>query len=338
LASRSIAFAFLLTIGCSSSGDPVATSGSGGSPSPGTGGSGGSAATLAYKPCALSQRVGGFAVQLVAANPSNDPPAAAYTQVNGGVIDRVDPATLWPTDSSEGDCQLVVGPSLVCSPACGTGQVCAGQGKCTPEPVSQSVGNVSLTGLGAPLTIMPLNSYKVVYYAALPATAPYPPFAAEAELKLAAEGGSYGAFTLSGRGIEPLVFAGIGLKVGSAGEPLAVTWTAPVKARSARVNITLDVGHHGGYAARVECDVADTGAATIPGALLAKLIARGTAGFPTITLTRHTVDSTSIAPGCVDFTVASSVERSVDVDKVVSCNEDHPCPSGRTCGADQKCQ
>jgi hypothetical protein len=334
----SLSLVFFTSLACSSSGSPAGgaggTTGSGGAP-----GSGGAAAVaLAFKPCDVSKRVGGFSLQLVGAKPMDDPPAAAYTQLNGGVLDRVDPATLWQTADSDGDCKLIVGPTLVCNPACGTGQVCAGQNACSPQPVSQSVGNVNVTGLSAPLALMPISSYKVVYYGALPATAAYPPFAAEGEVKLSADGaGSLGAFTLAGRGIEPLSFPGTGLKVVH-DQALAVSWTPPARAGSARVLIALDIAHHGGVAARVECDVVDSGAATIPGPLLTKLIARGTAGFPTLTVTRRTVDATTIAPGCVDFTVASSVERDVEVENVESCRDAKPCPSGRTCGVDQKCK
>jgi hypothetical protein len=341
LSQRSVRLLFVLlasTSACSSSGGSSAASGgSGGAPS-GSGGSGGNpGGLLPYKPCQPGSRVGGFAVQLMPAMADASPPAAAYTQVNGGVLDRVDPTTLWQTTDSDGDCKLVVGSSPACNPACGTGQVCGGQNQCSPEPVSRSVGTVVITGLSAPVSLMPLASYKVVYYAALPASAKYPPFSPGDPVALSADGGAVGAFELGGRGIEPLVFPGTGLSI-SAGQPLAINWTAPAPGGSSRVLIALDIAHHGGVAARVECDVADTGSATIPASLLDKLVARGTAGFPTVSLTRRTLDSTSIAPGCVDFAVASTVERDVQVAGVQSCNDSKPCPSGRTCGADQKCK
>jgi hypothetical protein len=316
--------------GCGSSGsDP----GGGG----GAAGGGMPAAALPYKPCEPAARVGGFSVQLIAAR-TGDTAAPAITQVAGGVNDRGDPADARETAARDGDCKLLVGPQLVCNPTCAGSQICAGQGRCVAAPASQMVGTVTITGLAAPIALTPIVSSDIVrYYTSLPASTPFPPFGAEAEVELAAAGGAYGAFTLAGRGIEPLVFAGAGLAVAH-DRPLAISWTPPAKAASARILMVLDIAHHGGIPARVECDVADTGAATIPAGLIGKLVERGTAGFPTISLTRRTVDSTALAPGCVDFSVASSIERDVQVENVISCGGDLPCPGGRTCGVDQKCE
>ena len=90
---------------------------------------------------------------------------------------------------------------------------------------------------------------------------------------------------------------------------LNVTWTPPPSGGAARIFMSMDIAHHGGGAARIECDVPDTGSATIPAGLINQLLDRGSAGFPKLTLTRRTVDSVTIAPGCVDFLVSSSVER-----------------------------
>jgi hypothetical protein len=288
--------------------------------------------TAGYKPCDPANRVGGFALQLVAAKPHDEPPTPAFAQAAGKVGDRIDPRDLWQVQSKEGDCSLVTLPNLFCDPRCSGDQVCAGQNKCVPEPVLQDVGAVTVTGLIAPLSV---NAVNKNYYAPLPPN-PYPPFAADAAIRLSAAGGSYGAFSLAGRGIEPLVFAQSGLNV-MRDKPLALTWTAS-KISSTRVAIALDIAHHGGIAARILCDVPDTGSATIAGGLITKLIERGTAGFPTINLTRRTVDSTAITPGCVEFAVSSSVEELVQVEGVTSCREDLPCPGGRTCGADLKCR
>ena len=86
-----------------------------------------------------------------------------------------------------------------------------------------------------------------------------------------------------------------------------------------------------------------TGSATIPAGLINQLIEKGTAGFPTISLTRRTLDSQTIEPGCVDLSVASPVEREIEVEGVVSCNCDStvecpsddpkPCHEGQVCRA-----
>ncbi len=102
----------------------------------------------------------------------------------------------------------------------------------------------------------------------------------------------------------------------------------------------VDIGHHGGIAARIDCHVGDTGSTRIPAALVNMLIGKGTAGFPSVSLTRRTIDSETLATGCVDLAVASSVERVVMVEGVTSCTNvgaGDECPTGQTCGADLKC-
>ncbi|HET6284368.1 MAG TPA: hypothetical protein VFH73_25650 [Polyangia bacterium] len=320
-ALRSPALAGLLAIA-------VGCSGSGSGPG-GTGGSGGAAGTtgtLAYRPCPASTRVGQFSIQLIAAAD----PAPAYAQFAGRVRNAPDPTENWREMSQDGACRLVIGPELVCSTPCTAGTICAGQNQCINEPVSQDIGVVSVGGLATPLSATAIANSQNTYYASLSAM-PYPPFSHETPIRLSSAGGAYAAFTLQGRGVVPLDFAGTGLQVIARDKALPVTWTAPAQAGSARIFVRLDIGHHGGYAARVECDVADTGSMTIPAGLITQLIGQGTAGFPTISLTRQTVDSTTVAPGCVEFAIASPVERPAMVEGIVSCSDEVPCPAGKTC-------
>jgi hypothetical protein len=191
------------------------------------------------------------------------------------------------------------------------------------------VGTVTLSGLTQPVRIAGVNN---TYFAPLPAM----PFDLDADIRLDAQGGRYGSFSLAGRGIERLAFASTGLEV-VRGRPLALRWVLPSHAAPTRILASLDIAHHGGIAARLECDLADTGSATLPASLITRLIEKGTAGFPTISLSRRTVDSTALASGCVEFSVVSSVEANVQVEGVVSCRDDLPCPAERTCGPDLKC-
>ena len=55
----------------------------------------------------------------------------------------------------------------------------------------------------------------------------------------------------------------------------------------------------------ISCDVPDTGTATVPASLLTTLRARGSRAFPFVALSRRTVDSTAVGPGCVEFAVES---------------------------------
>jgi len=117
---------------------------------------------------------------------------------------------------------------------------------------------------------------------------------------------------------------------------------APAQPGGTRILASLDIAHHGGVAARIECDFADDGSAEIPATLIDQLIERGTAGYPELTLTRRTVDSTTIAPGCVEFQVASVIAREVTLclsagNCIVSCVQGAACPSGEPCPANLKC-
>jgi hypothetical protein len=245
--------------------------------------------------------------------------AAPYTQVGGAVKSAVDPSKVWQEIARNGDCRLLVDPP-VCSTSCASGKVCGGSNMCVDEPLSQDLGMVTVTGLGAPLVVEP--AMAGVYFKSLTAT--YPPFAPETEVTLKTTGGKYPAISLAGRGIEPLQFTGTGLKV-ARNQPLPVSWTASTKNKSARIHLKLDIAHHGGIAANIECDVADTGSTTIPAALINQLMDRGLAGFPTLALTRQTADSINLAPGCVEFRVVSEEARDIEVEGVVSCTQDEPC-------------
>jgi hypothetical protein len=313
------------TGGSGAGGTGAGGSGAGGS---GAGGSA-SGALLPYKPCDQATRVGGFAVEL-----KRNEGSTPFTALSGGVKNAVDPTAVWQELAKEGDCRVQIGRMLVCNTPCAAGKICAGSNMCVDEPATQDLGTVTFTGLGAPVPLMLANFQ---YSGSLPAEAPYPPVAAEAEVHVQTGGGKYAAFTLAGRGLAPIELAGPGPRV-ARNQPLPVTWKAPAKAGSARVHIKLDIAHHGGISARLECDVADSGSVTIPSTLINQLMDRGVAGFPSLSLTRQTADSTTIAPGCVDFVVASEEAREVEVEGVVSCNQEHPCPSGKTCQQDLTCK
>jgi hypothetical protein len=305
----------LLALACSSSGGP-----------------GGGGTLAGYKPCDPASRVGGFTLELVPPDPSVSKPGTA--QVAGSIQNGVDASQLWVAQASEGDCKLLGLPIPFCDPACGSDKpICTAQNKCIAEPMPQDVGTVTLGGLASPATAMKTGAK---YYS--PINMPYPPYGPDAEIELRASGGVYKPFTLHGRGIAPLGFTGTGVKV-FRNQPLAVHWTPPVDSSYDRIVISLDIGHHGGIAARIECDVADSGSTTIPTTLINKLLDKGTAGFPSINVKRRTVDSTTVGAGCADFVVASPVEAVIEVDGVVSCNDnDLPCPGGKVCGRDYKCQ
>jgi hypothetical protein len=274
-------------------------------------------------PCPAAERVGGFTVAL----------DEGFTSVSGFVRDAVLPSDVWAIEAEEGDCRLRVGPALRCDEACGAERTCAGERGCVDYPRNRSVGAVTVAGLAAPVAMEPsaVGAYNFL------GDLPHPGFAEGAPLRLEAAGGDYAAFALEATGIAALE-APEGEVAASADRPIALRWTPPASPGPARVQVKVDIAHHGGTLAEIECDAADTGALDIPASLVGRLFAHGVAGFPAVTLTRRTVDSARIAPGCVDFTVASVVVRDVVIDGVRSCNFDEDCPDGQTCAPALVCR
>ncbi len=297
----------------------------------GGGDPGGSATSALYSPCASAARLGGFAVDLTVMDGT-----PGYTSLIGAVRDVPDPREVW-SDSGANGCALVTGPALSCASACATGMFCGAAGSCIAEPIPQNAGVVMITGVGpTPIEVTRIAS-RNSYYSTL--TDPFPPFAPGDTVTLSAAGADVPAFSLEGRGIAPLTFAGTGIVIGR-DKPIDLTWTAPAAPGDAKIYVRVDIGHHGGIAARIDCHVGDTGSTRIPAALVNMLIGKGTAGFPSVSLTRRTIDSETLATGCVDLAVASSVERVVMVEGVTSCTNvgaGDECPTGQTCGADLKC-
>src|SRR5688572_138364 len=140
------------------------------------------AAPLAYKPCDQAMRVGGFSVELKS-NMGSSP----YTQVGGAIKNGIEPSAVWQEAAKDGDCKLMVGRMLVCNPLCADGKMCAGSNMCIDEPASQDLGMVTVTGLGAPMTVD--AAATGVYFKSLTGT--FPPFSPEVEVTVKTTGGKY---------------------------------------------------------------------------------------------------------------------------------------------------
>jgi hypothetical protein len=278
---------------------------------------------LTYRTCAADAHVGGFAIVL----------ADQFTAVQGKVMDGVVPGNLLAVIESGGECRRLAAPILACEPACGPSETCDVDGACIAHPLAISVGTVEVLGLAAALTMeptAPTNTYSN------PGSLPHPGFAAGAGIALDAGGGSLAPFRLLGWGVSPLAGAPAEIEV-QPDAALALAWTAPVEAGPARVRLTLNVNGHGLVGQRLECEVDDDGAFTIPAALIGALIDDGVSGFPTLELSRASSDRVDLAPGCVDLRVESSRVIDVTIPGLISCNGDDDCPDGQTCRGDLTC-
>jgi hypothetical protein len=287
-----------------------------------------------YVTCGDDVRVGRFTLDLKPA--VGDTPA--YAQVNGLVRDGVDPKDVWQEIAREGSCHVSIGPVADCAPACAFGMVCRAGG-CVAAPAGHPVGTVTMTGLLIPLAMTP-NATNASYYGPIPSGTPSPPYEIGGAIGLDTEGGDYPPLSFEVRGIEPLEVAdgqALALTTTVPNGALLVTWTPARAGGAGRVWLSLEIAHHAGIAAELDCDVPDTGTARVPGALLDKLVAQGTAGFPGLTATRVSADTATIPPGCVELNVASSVSKAISVEGVTSCSQDAECVAPQICLPSLKC-
>jgi hypothetical protein len=273
--------------------------------------------------------LGGFAVTLVAAAGTSP----AYTSILGKVYGGPVPeATVWTVMEEGAGCQLLVPRVPFCSTDCGGSAACVDGDRCAPYPAAQDVGRVHVTGVGAAFDMEPIAGN---YQPAAGFTRAYPPFGEGAPIRMTAPGGRLGAFSLEGRGITPLVFEQT--PAPRMGQPLRLAWTPAGQPELGRIEVKLDVSHHGGARGKIECDVPDTGSLEIPAAQVSGLLALGVAGFPTIVVTRVATATAAVPAGIVALRVLSPVERAVDIEGLRSCTGDGQCSAGQRCGADLTC-
>lgn len=273
---------------------------------------------LTYKPCAADRQIGAFKVAL----------ENGFTAVQGQVFDSVTPSRVTRTLSTSGACSWVRAPSLVCNPACGSGQTCGLAGQCVATPVAQDVGAVEVEGLRASVSMAPRPP---AYFYSFSGTLPHPGVTSGGGVRLRA-----GGLELLGWGIEPLAVAVSTLTV-QAGMAVPLSWTAPATAGPAKVEISLNVNGHGLVGSHVDCVVDDTGVFTIPETLVSSLLADGLSGFPTLTLRRTTTDSADLAAGCVELDVESAVKLDVTIPGLRSCDGNEDCTAPEICRGDLTC-
>jgi hypothetical protein len=257
--------------------------------------------------------------------------STAYTSFLGVVFDGPSPPNpVLKVDSEANGCQLLVPPSLFCSPSCGAAGICTAENVCTPYPTAQNLGVVHVTGLGSSeFTIEPMApafNYQPVV------TLPFPSCEEGNSVKVTTD-----QFAVEGKCIAPLDLMGPDPIPVASGKGVALTWAPPGKSGISRVKIKLDVAHHGGKKGEIVCDIADTGSFEIPASLVTKLVSLGLAGFPTIVVDRVSTASADKQSG-VKLVVSSSTERPVDTGVISCSSDDKQCPAGQTCQADLSCK
>lgn len=246
----------------------------------------------------------------------------AYGLVSGTLYDgpRPNPEPMRVVREA-GGCQLREAVHPVCTEPCGSAAACVSDDQCTPYPKSQDVGNLTLRGLDLDTESTTLEPFAPNYFYQSEELA-YPPCQPGAALHLESN-----SFTAEATCIAPLLVDPDRVRVRS-GEPVSLTWNTTDSAVPARIQILLDISHHGGKRGDILCDVPDSGSHTIPQDMVSALIDLGLAGFPSVILTRRFTGTTSLPD--VAFLVVATVERPVD-SGVRSCLNDEECPNGQTC-------
>jgi len=163
-----------------------------------------------------------------------------------------------------------------------------------------------------------------------------PPFAEGDAVTFSAAGDYFPAFTLTAKGVAPLVLTSTSITLKS-GNPMNLTWT-PGAAPNAKIHVKLDISHHGGTKGEIACDTDDNGSLTMTAALIKKLLDLGIAGYPTVIVTRHATGSATLPAGRVDLELASIVEQAIGIEGLTSCSENSDCASGKTCQSDLTCK
>ncbi len=271
--------------------------------------------------CPLEKHWGGFELTSSIGRDS-------YVTVTGSIAEGIVPVTVLTALGSEGDCQLLRRENLFCDPACTPDQTCDFDGTCIPYPTSQDLGTAEMTGLLVPVVMEPVEPGFKYFNTSLPV----PAFDPGSVITLTTTGGTYGALTLHGVGVEPLVIPQ-GDLVLEREVAIPIRWTAPVgPVVRSEIYARITVDQHGVTPVQIACVTADDGELDVPAALVTQLIDLGVTGFPNGVVHRRTADSAPVGDGgCAELVVNAPQELTIRVDGFVPCDDPSDCPDGQTC-------
>lgn len=278
---------------------------------------------VASGPCAHDAHVGGFEAAL----------QDQFTSVQGQIEDSVTPFRVPSVVASEGACTFYEPPALFCDPACEVGMTCGPNNTCQSQALAVSVGTVTVTGMKGDVE---MNAQPPVYFYTNLGTLEHPGFDEGDHLVLVADGEvAVEPFALDAFGVAQLDVAADSVML-ETDISIELAWTAP-SVDGSEVVLDLNIAQHGGNPGWVECIVPDTGAFTMPVALTNQLLAAGFSGFPSLVMTRRSVDSSDTAVGCVQWSAQTTEVLEVEIDGLISCSGDEDCPDPQTCQPDLTC-
>ncbi|PKN25173.1 MAG: hypothetical protein CVU65_09530 [Deltaproteobacteria bacterium HGW-Deltaproteobacteria-22] len=268
--------------------------------------------------CEAEFRLGGFKVQM-----NED---MGYTAVDGEVFDGIVPGRVPEVIQTEGDCRLLKSRRLFCDPACNSGFTCGFEETCIPMPLKQDLGTVVIRGLVERLALKALQPGNSYSYNQLQ----HPGFEVDHVIQLRATTGYLGPFELYGVGVSQLVPTTSAWTL-SKGENLVIEWTPPPEDAKSRIYLEINIDQHGLTPLVLSCNLPDTGAATIPSAIIDGLMDAGVTGYPAGSVTRRTEDSLTVPQGCMEFFVTSWRSMTVNVVGHTPCTNPGDCTPPEVC-------
>jgi hypothetical protein len=226
---------------------------------------------------------------------------------------------------TSGGCQLLV--PTTCDPACPETSWCTAKDRCSPKSMVINAGTLAIGGFGSgTISVEPQGNVYVIS-----PTLPFPGCTEGASVTVTAS-----QFTLAGHCVAPLHVTTTAPVRATAGHPIDLAWTAAAKPEQSRVQIAVEISHHGGFKGEIDCDVPDTGSFSIPEPLVTALNGLGRAGYPTIALTRAATFTAASQPN-VSLAVSSEVVLAAETG-VVSCAGNGDCTAPATCQPNRTCQ
>jgi hypothetical protein len=277
-------------------------------------------------------QVGAFTVRVPASG------TVEPVSVVGKVFDGETPQlVVWETASESGACKLLKPRVPFCAASCGGSAACVENNTCRNYPAAQDVGVVTATGIRTSSGASEFSMSPVANTYQAPVSLPTDAVREGDTIRFSAAGGAYPPFTLQAKGVGPLSLENASIPLVE-NQVVRLVWPAAPASIGSSIKVVLDISHHAGTKGKIECDAADIGLLEIPAGLVSQLLALGVAGFPTVVVTRQTVGSATIAPGRVDLTIASAIERAVTIPGLESCTGDAECTPPKRCQTDLTCK
>lgn len=292
---------------------------------------------------------GTFSIELVEAVPATEQTNATppFNVFAGLVHAREKISNMqWTRLDEAGDCELFAPLMPFCDPSCTSREICSPAGECVAVPSAVDLGPASVQGLvnedgEAAAVTLTARAPSFNYFASGAGDLAYPPFQAPDTVSLRfMDGGELGPFELSAAAIAPLTLLTEAPLSFDPDAATVVRWTPAVSGSRSRIELRVDISHHGGNKGELLCNTEDDGELELPAALVQGLIDLGVAGFPSLTVTRESrSEPLDRAPG-LTLKIFSSLLLPLEIPGIVSCTEvgeQDVCPDGQTCLVTRVC-